>query len=567
MMTPSDVTSEPRFTDLKVRAGLAVVPTRHGLIVEGGRRRRLLRGEAATKILPQLFQLMDAGREKADVQTTLGLTDRQLDQALRPLLADGILVYAPPGTAARSEQGLTESASFFARNAEEYGGRPGDDGHLAGLAGLTAARIVLAGRRDLAHLAAADLRESGLGHVSVAADSASAARLLGDQAEQASRCLVVYFEDAVPKDVDAPDELAVLSRICTAAGAPLLRCALGASDVEVGPVFISGYTACVECFRLGQQDETESKTEPHTETAVGILAGLAVTEILASVTGAVSGIRRRLVRLALPDWSTESFDVVPDRDCRSCWGGQPPNDDASYAAEVSEWRGEPPPPEAPIAIIHARAEAERLTALQTQRASFPSSPRQPRPGSTTEQSAPTIAVTLGAIMNRIAGYQELADPSGERTSLRRWAPSGGNVASVEVFAVTRPGVFDLPGTVFKYDDVGDQIVAVRADEIPLAAALAGTGLACDATDAVLVLTAATARLAGKYESFAWRLAHLDAGCAATQLSLVATHHGLTVRFAGGWDPGLADLLEIEPDRQVVTAVAGIRLAGEDMSCH
>jgi SagB-type dehydrogenase family enzyme len=570
MMTPSDVTSDPGFANLRVRAGLAVVPTRYGVIVEGGRRRRLLRGEAAASILPKLFQLVAADREKADVQTALGLTARQLDQALRPLLADGILVYASSESAAHSKRGFEESASFFDRNGESYGGRPGDDGHIAGLA---TARVVLAGRVDLARFAAADLRESGVGHVSVAAGPAAAVRLLDDdKAKQESRRLVVYFEDAVPRDEGTPDELAVLARICAAAGTPLLRCALGASDVEVGPVFISGYTACVECFRCGQQTETAGReltgatSAGPSEDAVGILAGLAVTEILSSLTGALSGIRRRLLRLAVPDWSSEWFEVVPDRGCRTCWGGQPPHDDAAYSAEVCEWCAEPPPPEASIVAIRARAETERLTALQTQRASFPSSPRQLRPRRTA-QSTPTTAVALGAIMNRIAGYRDRADSSGDRTSLRRWAPSGGNIASVEVFAVTRPGVFELPGTVFKYDDIGDQIVAVRADEIPLAAVLAETGLACDASDAVLVLTAATARLASKYESFASRLAHLDAGCAVTQLSLVAGQHGLAVQFADGWGPGLADILEIEAGRQVVTAVAGIRLGCEDMSCH
>lgn len=583
MARSAEVSGGPVFTDLRVRAGLAVIPTRHGVIVEGGQRRRLLRGEAAASILPRLFPLLDGTRERADVRSTLGLTDRQLDQALRPLLAEGLLVAAPARTTLHSGRGSVQAASYFDRNAENYGGRPGIGDVSAGLA---TARVVLAGRAEPVRLAAADLRASGVGHVSGAASPASVARTLHGhaelhgRAEREGRLLVVHFEDTEQKDDGAPDDLASLAEICATAGVPLLRCTLGPTHLTVGPLFISGYTACVECLRRGERLQIEtagSASEDATsvgrsEEAVGILAGMAVAETLAFLTSAPSGIRRRLVRLALPDWSTESFDLVPDRDCRRCWGGRPPSD-AAYAAEVCEWHAEPTPPEFTPATTPTPAETGRLSALRSQRTVFPAAPRRPRPRPGTQlQPGPTdtrptaAAGALGVIMNRIAGYRDEADSSGQRASTRRWAPSGGNLASVEVYAITRPGFFDLPGTVFKYEDVGDQILALRADEIGLPAVLHGTGLDPDTTDAVLVLTGATARLAAKYESFAWRLAHLDAGCAVTQLALVAAEHEVAVRFAAGWDPGLGDLLELEAGRQVVTAVAGIRFGSEVVSC-
>lgn len=592
-MPPSDMSDGPAFTDLRARAGLAVIPIGQGVIgqgvigkgviIEGGQRRRLLRGEAAARILPRLFPLMDGSHERTEVRAALGLTDQQLDQALRPLLADGLLISAPARTASHSGPGFAEPASFFDRSAEQYGGQPNADDIIAGLA---MAQVVLAGRTEPASLAAADLKESGAGHVRVAAEPAAVARILRDHARSEGRRLVVYFEDAAQQDEAAPDTLASLVEICAAADVPLLRCALGDTVLTVGPLFVSGYTACVECLRRGEQLEIDSVDSVDSspadavsagwsEAAIGILAGMAVSETLAFLTGAACGIRRRLIRLTLPDWSTEWFDVVPDRDCRSCWGGQPPSD-ASYLTEICDWHAELPPREVTAVATRTSAEVERLTTLPMRRTTFPTVPRRPRlrpqpqpqpqPRHTGTRSTATIAYELGAIMNRIAGYRDDAGPTGRPAPARRWTPSAGGLASVEVFAITRPGVFDLPGTVFTYDDIADQILAVRADEIGLDAVLRGTGLDPSAIDAVLVLTGATGRLAEKYESFAWRLAHLDAGCALTQLALVAAEHEADVQLAAGWDPQLGELLTLETDRQVITAVVGIRFGREVVSC-
>jgi hypothetical protein len=77
------------------------------------------------------------------------------------------------------------------------------------------------------------------------------------------------------------------------------------------------------------------------------------------------------------------------------------------------------------------------------------------------------------------------------------------------------------------------------------------------------------RIANKYEEFAPRLSHLDTGCAALQLSVAAAARDVAVSFAAGWRPGLVGLLELEPDGEVVTAVAvvdGTSLEGT-VSCR
>jgi hypothetical protein len=117
---------------------------------------------------------------------------------------------------------------------------------------------------------------------------------------------------------------------------------------------------------------------------------------------------------------------------------------------------------------------------------------------------------------------------------------------------------DLPGNCLRYDDVTHELLAVRSGTVALRDAVRGTDLASGDLAAVLVLVADVGRLAGKYGSFAYRLAHLDAGCAAMQLAAVAAGCGLDVSFATSWDGQLAGLLELTPEAELVTVVTGLR---------
>jgi hypothetical protein len=94
--------------------------------------------------------------------------------------------------------------------------------------------------------------------------------------------------------------------------------------------------------------------------------------------------------------------------------------------------------------------------------------------------------------------------------------------------------------------------------VPVSELLAGTGLAAAEPAAVIVLVAHVARIARKYSSFGYRLAHLDAGVAATQLITVGQELGLAVEFAPGWRADLADLLELLPEQEYITALAVLR---------
>jgi hypothetical protein len=90
-------------------------------------------------------------------------------------------------------------------------------------------------------------------------------------------------------------------------------------------------------------------------------------------------------------------------------------------------------------------------------------------------------------------------------------------------------------------------------------------------DAAVVLVGEAGRLRQKYGDFAWRLTHLDTGCAALQLHLVSEDYGLRASFASTWSARLAELLDLDRRHEIITAVAALTVAETDErtspTCH
>jgi len=160
------------------------------------------------------------------------------------------------------------------------------------------------------------------------------------------------------------------------------------------------------------------------------------------------------------------------------------------------------------------------------------------------------------LLRQTAGFHA-ASVASSAVSPHRWAPSGGGLASVELFVIDEAGMAGLPGTVFRYDDLTHSLLAVRDDHIELAQVVEGTDLESTEAMAVTVFVAAHNRLATKYREYAYRVDHLDAGCASTQFTAVARVHGLAPRFATRWDGRIAEVLGLARDDQFVTAVAAL----------
>jgi SagB-type dehydrogenase family enzyme len=411
---------------------------------------------------------------------------------------------------------------WFSRNLPESGGYACAEEVLAVLADTT---VLIAGTpAEVVDALARDLTGGGVGEVlTVGPDEPPAKGCAGRRV-----IAVVVGADTPPGLMDAY--------------IPVLHVAMTAEHVEIGPVLFPGFGACPECLRRSRAEAGSSLTNSHGNEngIVDLAAGLAASEAIALAARLPSGADpRTLTRFSIVDWSTETFWVVPYDDCDTCA--------VPSAPDLFEWSVQ----DRPIPLAPGREippwEMRRIQELKKQRPLLPTLPRRDLPSANEEVWA--------TLLRQTAGIHEA--PPG--TPVRRWAPCGGGLASVELYLVDEHGFPGLPGTAFRYDDLGHRLVAVRDDQIRVADLLADTGLDPDAdrAEAAIVLVAAHARLAAKYRQFAYRLAHLDAGCASTQLTMVARAHGLEVRFATHWDGRIAEALGLARDDPFITAVATV----------
>jgi SagB-type dehydrogenase family enzyme len=538
----------------RMRRGLAVASTDAGMLVEGGSSRQLLAGPAAPALLPRLLSSLDGRHAPEQICKELSLDRDQFDRALSQLDGCGLLEWVVPGRG--TGFAAEHVATYMSRTAHVTDSCPSAD-DLASYLGE--ATVLLVASAALAQLIAADLKETGVGTVAslTAADTADAPPGV------TGHCVAAVFDD--PADEQMLD---LLVSAFQDRDVPVLRFSRTVNSVEVGPVFSGIETACVRCFRRSRLPDARNSLlpgagEPGT-AEIGVLACLVVSALLGLLARQGPPVPwRRVARTVWPGPITELYDVVPDLECASCAGGTPPPDRAARELLGYEWRmGKLPPSLEPDSVLTPAAQT-RLAALQQARDSFAYAPRhklpvQPDHGvpRTAESACCLDEATLAAILAYTAGFRPAIGTAGH--ALRsRWAPSGGSMASVTLYLGTEMDLFGSPGTIFRYDDIEHEVISLCADRVALTQILDGTDLDPARADVVLVLVGAVGRLREKYDDFAWRLTHLDTGCAALQLQLVAAGYGLRVTFASAWPAQLAELLELDPLREVVTAVASV----------
>jgi SagB-type dehydrogenase family enzyme len=515
--------------------GLALVPDGDALLVDGSLRRRRLTGKTATSLLPRVLPVLDGTRPVQEIAVAADLGDATVERLLA-VLDDCDLLEWPHQQAGAAPGQVGHVTAYFSRTISVVAGASSTEELAATLDG-SAALVIADG--TVATWVAEDLAENGVGHVHVrdsarpltAADLALLAR--------SARRLVAVLDD----DGRALADAVTLSR---GLGIPVLRFACGADAVETGPVFLGGWTSCVPCFRAGYV--TASSGEPCAPEPSGLAAALVTAEIMARLghTGAPSQ-PWRLTRVIASTWRTESFDLLPATGCPACGHTAPPADTGAAAAAALgyEWQHEARPAVLMAPRIRTRDRIRRLAVLQQERDPFP-----PAPARKLDGELAGCAARLAEILARTAGLRKLPAAG---SFVDRWAPSGGNLGSVQLYVAAERNLFGLPGTLFRYDDLGHRVLSVRADRVPPDSLLTGTGVAPG--DVLVVFVASVGRISAKYEDFALRLSHLDAGCAALQLTVSAATRGVRTWFAAGWSPALAGLLELDPDGELVTAIA------------
>ncbi|MEU7728847.1 hypothetical protein AB0B78_26960 [Streptomyces sp. NPDC040724] len=547
--------------------GLVVIGSGSGLVIEGGPYRILLGGDSATTLLPGLLRLLADRLTFEEMCARLPVEPDEIRQALS-LLDDWGLLERPPTGPSRAHGAHDDSAVFHSRLISTTGGHRSADTLLDA---LHEAVVLVVAPEHFGRPLSEDLVGAGIGTVRVVDGSRG---LTGPSAAEvlAADCTLVVALD----EAGRPEEFDAVVRAAHAVGVPLLRTAFTGGAVEAGPLFHPAETACVSCFRLGHRG-AGAAAEPGAEAVPdsraqhedsGLLAGLAAMEALAIVAGTTRPeTLNRVVRTSVSDHTTERYVCTPDEDCPECAAahGAPARGRSDMARLIEAYEGQHAmPPEGMRAVPRTLApEQRRLSRLLTQRPDFPTSPSRTLP-SGLGRAAPAgdrPPVTTAGAGDR---HEVLAALLRATASAGVASTYGQDPGSVELYLLGEPSLCGLPGSVFTYDPARHRVLSVRADAVRWRAPLAAAGLNGTECEAAVVIVADVGRLHAAYGDSAWRLGHLNGGFAAMRLAAAAASHRIRISFSSAWGDDLAELLELDPERETVAALAGLAgLPGEE----
>lgn len=150
--------------------------------------------------------------------------------------------------------------------------------------------------------------------------------------------------------------------------------------------------------------------------------------------------------------------------------------------------------------------------------------------------------------------------------VKRWAATGGNLGSVELFLIANRVEGLKPGTYFyEAADHTLSLVERHHEQMPLTDFVRrvqanGDG---DIPDALVIFTGAFHRLRGKYKTFGYRLTHLDAGAGISQMRFLASALKIPCHPMRRWpDDLIEDFLGLEPLDEIPTGVLPLCASSE-----
>lgn len=572
----------PRFLSETVS-----VPLHDGLLIEGTDEQQVLRGPAVKNLLPRLIPLLDGTRSMDQVAACLPqLPSRAIHNATALLYTRGVLEdsAADPDTGVDSFE--QETLAFFRRYVDATRvNRSGAEACHRLKDSETNVYAVGRHAEQLSHFLNRAILEAGIGSSRTICSYADLRHATDTPRSPAKRLLVVLIEG----EEDA-NELAQLDGECATLGIPWVRAAIDPKRgiAEVGPYFERGETACYRCFAANRRNEQAAESDYfadaveiflHARTCVDLLASEAI--YILSRIGPMAA-RGMVTRYDLSTWNSRQLRIHRQAACPVCRGGAitpHPARDAAAVSMVLSYEDAVAFPSRHLLDpkthqMHYRAANIEL-ANRGKR--YPSAERIPLPaaGGLPEADGdslthlmmpgkPTQRLTLPRLANLLrltAGLDR--DSTQTKNKTRRWAPTGGNLGSVELYVAARE-IDGLQRAIYFYQPQEHLLArissAMQASEMEELIRQVTPRSA--PADAVLFFAAAHHRLAQKYGAFAYRLTQLDAGVAQVQVRTVASGLGLSAAVVTNWrDEAVMDALDLVPFSEIITGVMQVSGAG------
>lgn len=564
---------------------LVTVPLADGLLVDGTGDQQVLRGKATQTLLPRLLPLLDGTRTLDQIVEELpNLPRESVTNAVALLYTRGLL---EDSAVDPEEPALKEIDSqilaFFRRHVDVT---RVNHSSLEALARLAHARVALyafgPNADEACALAEKQLRQTGLRHI----------RTLEQNDDPGAAFESLPGKRLVVVLITGPDDRARLQEIddaCARQHIPWLRASIypAAQSAELGPYFERGETACYRCyarsaFPLAEEDRAGVADNQHDERLdTRLWTNMLVVEtiyLLSRISFLATGLN--MTRYNLRTWETQRLRLPKLPGCPLC---RPASSVMGMIEPAVLFEDAVAFPSRHLLDpkghqMHYRASNLEL-AHEGKR--YPGTGHIPLPersqlwkpwGETLEHlpghcatsAHPTEPLDLKRLATLLLLSAGIKYTDGNKAhKLQRWCPTGGNLGSVELYAIARNVSGLAPGLYFYQPHEHALAILSSQGQQALIDALLRQALDLDENadlpDALIVLTAAHHRVIHKYGAFAYRIINLDAGVALGQMHLVASYLGLAAHTVPRWaDDILADHLDLEDINEAVTAVCALR---------
>lgn len=519
------IPSRPKFAD-----GVVMVKLADGLLVEGTAERQVFRGRAATALLPRLLPLLDGTHTLQDTAAELqDVLPEAVHNAVALLYTRGLL-YEGTETPVDLATPLT---AFFGRHIDTTR----VNRSLAEAAGrLGAFRVGITGPAQCAAMLASELKTAGIHGKLI---EPSAAGLAGLD-------LVVAL--ALGSDCDSWPHL---DKVCKEHKVPWLRSVFAGTTMEFGPRFAPPETCCYGCFSAMRAHASKAIDAANFEPAW--LAFLATDIVYHASRICPPSTARDVVHLDLRDWTQLRARPPKRPGCAVCGriGGAASQElEAAYLYEQSI---EFPPKNLMNPKDHQVHYRLANLELQYDQKRIPTAPLISLANDEASLAGTLDPVKVGFLLSRTAGRRGTA---AHDSKVQRWAPTGGNLGSVQVYLLANEIDGLNPGCYFYEADIHSlsQLAPERTKDEMAFLIRTATG---SEEAAAFIFTAAYSRVSFKYGAFAYRTIHLDAGVAVAQLANVASICGVRCRVATRWD-GLELARELGlGEKEPITTVVGL----------
>lgn len=538
--------------------GVVVIPIENGLVVEGSAERQVFRGYAALSLLPHLLPLLDGTRTLDRLAAELpDIPPEAIANAVSLLYTRGLLEEGGPAQAA-PQSVPKEIITFFRRHVDVT--RVNSSG-LEAAVRLEQARLVVTGGERFGALLAKELGRMGLTNVTV-----------GDFGSITPDTTLVVTLQA---GTESRSHMAQVDSVCLKSKTPWLRSVCTTDWMEIGPLFEGDETCCYNCF-AGGQDQFAGLLPPDSvrECQWISLVALEVVYLVSRICMASSLFG--VMRFEFRNWSQTFSKPTVQPGCDRCCpvpGHLRQPTELAFALEqsvvlASKRRSNPKDHQ-----IHYKVENIELQKVHKH---YPSAPMVelpppeslPLPETGYEDSirqafsapeGPLDLVRLSTLLLRVGGLRAETGATFQR--VQRWAPTGGNLGSVQLYVAAR-GVEGLQPRIYYYDPFEHGLVPLPSpapqDSLDRIVNTALPPEMDPAFAALIILTGAIDKVTHKYGPFAYRVIHLDAGVAMAQLQASAGSLLLRCIPALRWnDVVLVKALNLDADHEPVTAVISV----------